>query len=284
MKNTIFLFLLSLATVPSLYAQPASAALAPPASFPALAAGEDQNGAIKGKVLTTDDQPAASVTIVVKSNRRTIVTGEDGSFTLNNLPAGDYDLEISLSGYSTTTQHVTVQTRKTTEISIHLHVSEKQLQEVVVTGGINKFSRTSSDYVAKMPLKNMENPQVYTTITKDLLADQLVFSVDDGLRNATGIQKMWDATGRSGDGGGYYNSRGFILQSQLRNGIAGNVTSRIDAANLEKVEVIKGPSATLFGSSLTSYGGLINRVTKKPYGNFGGEVAYSGGNFGFNRI
>ncbi len=46
----------------------------------------------------------------------------------------------------------------------------------------------------------------------------------------------------------------------------------------------RGPSATLFGSSLTSYGGLINRVTKKPYGNFGGEVSYSGGNFGFNRI
>ncbi len=62
----------------------------------------------------------------------------------------------------------------------------------------------------------MENPQVYTTISRELLADQLVFSVDDGLRNATGLQKMWDATGRSGDGGGYYNARGFILQSQLR--------------------------------------------------------------------
>ena len=284
MKNTILLLLLSIVTVPSLYAQPASAALAPPASSPALETGEDQNGSIKGKVLTADDQPAASVSIVIKSNHRTILTGEDGSFTLNNLPAGDYDLEISLSGYTTTTQHVTVQSRKTAEITIRLQVSQKQLQEVVVTGGINKFSRTSSDYVAKMPLKNMENPQVYTTITKDLLTDQLLFSVDDGLRNATGLQKMWDATGRSGDGGGYYNSRGFILQSQLRNGIAGNVTSRIDAANLERIEVIKGPSATLFGSSLTSYGGLINRVTKKPYGNFGGEAAYSGGNFGFSRI
>jgi len=284
MKNAILLLLSSIVTVSSLRAQPVPAALAPSASSPASAIGEDQNGSIRGKVLTADNQPAASVSIVIKSNRRTILTSEDGSFTLNNLPAGEYDLEISLSGYTTTTEHVTVGARKTAEITIRLQVSEKQLQEVVVTGGINKFSRTSSDYVAKMPLKNMENPQVYTTITKDLLADQLVFSVDDGLRNATGLQKMWDATGRSGDGGGYYNSRGFILQSQLRNGIAGNVTSRIDAANLEKIEVLKGPSATLFGSSLTSYGGLINRVTKKPYGNFGGEVAYSGGNFGFNRI
>lgn len=70
----------------------------------------------------------------------------------------------------------------------------------------------------------------------------------------------------------------------MRNGIAGNVSSKIDAANLERIEVIKGPSATLFGSTLTSYGGLINRVTKKPYDHFGGEVVLSAGSFGFNRL
>lgn len=90
-------------------------------------------------------------------------------------------------------------------------------------------------------------------------------------------------TGRSGDGGSYYNTRGFIVQSQLRNGLAGNVTSDIDAVNLEKLETIKGPSATLFGSALTSYGGLINRVTKKPYETFGGEVTLSAGSYDFQR-
>jgi iron complex outermembrane receptor protein len=239
---------------------------------------------IKGKVLTADGQPAASVTVRVKSNGRTTITDDDGSFTLANLPAGEYDLEISLTGFATTTQHVTVEARRATNLSIHLQISGQQLQEVVVTGGINRLARRSSDDLAKMPLKNTENPQVYTTITKDLLADQLVQSVDDGLRNATGLQKMWDATGRSGDGGGYYNARGFILQSQLRNGVAGNVTSKIDAANLERIEVLKGPSATLFGSTLSSYGGLINRVTKKPYDHLGGEVNYTGGNFDYSRV
>ncbi|HEY1215775.1 MAG TPA: DUF2012 domain-containing protein, partial [Bryobacteraceae bacterium] len=234
--------------------------------------------------MTADGQPAASVTIRVKSNGRTALTDEDGVFTLSNLPAGEYDLEVSLTGFATATQHVIVEPRHTTNLSIRLQVSEQQLQEVVVTGGANRLARRSSDDLAKMPLKNMENPQVYTTITKDLLADQLAQSVDDGLRNATGLQKMWDATGRSGDGGGYYNARGFILQSQLRDGIAGNVTSKIDAANLEKIEVLKGPSATLFGSTLTSYGGLINRVTKKPYDRFGGEVTFTAGNFGYSRI
>lgn len=245
---------------------------------------EDNKGTVKGKVYTVDGQPAAAVTIVVKGTRRSTLTEEDGSFILRNLPAGHYELEISLTGFAPTTQSVVVEYRKITAVSIQLQVSGQQLQEVVVTGGRNKFARTGSNYVAKMPLSNLENPQVYTTITKDLMTDQLVFSVDDAIRNATGVQKMWDATGRSGDGGGYYNSRGFILQSQLRNGIAGNVTSKIDAANLERLEVIKGPSATLFGSSLTSYGGLINRVTKQPYSSFGGEVTWAGGNFGFNRV
>ncbi|HTI09145.1 MAG TPA: TonB-dependent receptor [Puia sp.] len=259
-----------------------------PATPPTVSTGdeEDNRGTVKGKVTTADGQSAGSVTVVLKSKGifRYTITEEDGSFTLRNLPVGSYDLEISLTGFATTTQNITVENKKTTDITIRLQLSGQQLQEVVVTGGHNKFSRSTSNYVAKMPLKNMENPQVYTTITKDLMADQLVFSVDDAIRNATGIQKMWDATGRSGDGGGYYNSRGFILQSQLRNGIAGNVTSKIDASNLERLEVIKGPSATLFGSTLTSYGGLINRVTKKPYATFGGEVTWSGGNFGFNRV
>ena len=249
-----------------------------------LFAHEEPVPPVKGTILTADGQPAAAVTVRIKSNGRTTLTADDGSFVLYNLPAGEYDLEISFTGFQTTIEHITVQAHHTTNLNIRLQVSEKQLEQVVVTGGINKFSRSSSDYVSKMPLKNLENPQVYSTIPREVLTDQLVFTVDDGVKNATGLQKMWDATGRSGDGGAYYNSRGFILQSELRNGIAGNVTSKIDAANLEKIEVIKGPSATLFGSSLTSYGGLINRVTKKPYDGLGGEIQYSGGNFGFNRV
>jgi iron complex outermembrane receptor protein len=67
-----------------------------------------------------------------------------------------------------------------------------------------------------------------------------------------------------------------VVSSQLRNGVTSSVTSTVDAINLEKLEAIKGPSATLYGSALTSYGGLLNRVTKKPYETFGDEVAVSG--------
>ncbi len=225
----------------------------------AVRSEEENNGIIKGKVTTSDGQPAAFVNVQVSGSRRSTLTDESGNFTLRALAAGEYDLEISLTGFATTTQHVSVVNGLSSVVSIQLQVSAHQLQAVVVTGGRNKFARTSSDHAAKMPLKNIENAQVYTTITKELMDNQLVFSLDDAIRNAPGIQKMWEATGRSGDGGSYYNSRGFILQSQLRNGIAGNVSNKIDAANIERIEVLKGPSDTLFGSSLTSYGGLIRQ-------------------------
>lgn len=244
---------------------------------------KEATGIIKGKLTTSDGKPAASVTVQLKGTKKYTTTNDDGTFTLRSQP-GEYTIQVSLVGYETVTQNVTVEDNKAVNIFLQLKVSEQQLNEVVVSSKRNKYIKDISDYVAKIPLKKLENSQVYTTITKELLNDQMIFTVDDATKNTSGLQKMWEATGRGGDGGAYYNSRGFILQSQLRNGVAGNVTSKIDVANIESIEVIKGPSATLFGSALTSYGGLINRITKKPYANFGGEVSYAAGSYGYSRI
>jgi iron complex outermembrane receptor protein len=36
-----------------------------------------------------------------------------------------------------------------------------------VSGGVNKFAQKETDYIARMPLKNLENPQVYNSIGKE---------------------------------------------------------------------------------------------------------------------
>ncbi|NSL86758.1 TonB-dependent receptor [Chitinophaga sp. Mgbs1] len=250
----------------------------------AITPDEEATGTIRGKVLTSDGRPAADVIVLLKETNQTTVSESDGAFAFSRVTPGNHEIVISLMGHNTIVEQVQVAAGKISRVTLKLTTSSKELQEVVVAGNQQKLIRTTTYDVAKIPLKNMENPQVYTTITKELLKQQLVFSVDDAMQNATGITKMWGATGRGGDGGSFYVSRGFVVQSQLRNGIAGNVTSRIDAANLDRIEVIKGPSATLFGNALTSYGGLINRVTKKPYDVTGGEVAIAAGSFGFNRV
>ena len=85
-----------------------------------------------------------------------------------------------------------------------------------------------------MPLKSIENPQVYSSIDKVVLDNQLIYTVDDALRNVTGVQRMWSANNRAGDGGAYINLRGFISSNSMRNGLVGPVTTSMDAINLEK--------------------------------------------------
>ncbi|MFD1469975.1 TonB-dependent receptor domain-containing protein [Hymenobacter caeli] len=250
-----------------------------------VAAAQAQQGAIRGRVTTSDGAPAEAVTVGLKGQGQGAITDEQGRYGLERVRDGSYTLVVSALGLQTAERPVTVRGGQAAAVDFVLTENAAQLAEVVVRANrVNRFARKASDYVGKMPLTNLENPQVYATVGKEVLAEQLVYTVDDALRNAPGVQRMWEATGRAGDGGGYYNSRGFVLQSRLRNGIAGNVTSDIDASNLEKLEVIKGPSATLFGSALTSYGGLLNRVTKKPNETFGGEVAVAGGSYGFHRV
>ena len=243
-----------------------------------------QQARIQGRITDAAGQPVSDAAVSVRGTSLGTNTDASGDYSLA-LPSGTHYLGVRLLGYNAQERRVTLQAGETQTQMFTLTLGNKELQEVTVEGArTNRFARKSSEYVGKMPLANLENPQVYATVGKELLTEQLVYSVDDATRNVPGLQKMWDATGRGGDGGAFYASRGFVVASQLRNGVAGNVTSDIDAINLEKLEVIKGPSATLFGSALTSYGGLLNRVTKKPLDTFGGEVNVAVGSYGFHRV
>lgn len=162
--------------------------------------------------------------------------------------------------------------------------SLKVLKEVIVNTNKYKYKREKSTTVSKMPLNNIENPQVYNTVTAELMKEQVVTTFNDALKNATGITRLWESTGRGGDGAEYFSMRGFSVQPTMINGLPGINNGSIDPANVETIEVIKGPSGTLFGSSLISYGGLINVVTKKPYAGFGGEISYNAGTFGMDRL
>jgi len=162
--------------------------------------------------------------------------------------------------------------------------SIQKLKEVILNTEKYKYKRERSTTVAKLPLNNIENPQVYNTVTSELLKEQVVTNFNDALKNATGISRLWESTGRGEDGAEYYSIRGFAVQPTMINGLPGINYGSIDPINIDNIEVIKGPSGTLFGSSLISYGGLINIVTKKPYQNFGGEISYNAGTYGMDRV
>lgn len=244
----------------------------------------DNGGSVKGVITTSDNKPAPGVVVVLKGSKKTTLTDDNGTYLLRNITPGNYTIEVSLTGYETSSQQVTVEKDKTATINLQLNISEKNLNEVEVVAARNKYTKSSSDYVAKLPLKNIENPQVYSVISSELMKDQVVSNYEDALNNAPGISKLWSSTGREGDGAGYYSLRGFAVQPTLVNGLPGLTNGGLDIANIDRIEVVKGPSGTLFGSSVISYGGLINTVTKKPYDSFGGEISYTGGSYGLNRL
>lgn len=244
---------------------------------------QSATGSLKGKVVTSEGNPAEGVTVQIENTNRGTITDDQGTFHFRKLSPGEYTLLISLTGYEKQKQKVTVDAGDETAVPVTLHVGNKDLSEVVVTGR-PRFQVRESDYIARLPLKNLENPQVYNVVSKELMQEQVITSFDDALKNAPGVNKLWTSTGRGNDGGGYYSMRGFSVQARLVNGLAGASNGSPDPANIERIETIKGPSGTLFGSSLVSFGGLINTVTKKPYRLFGGEVSYTGGSYGLNRV
>jgi iron complex outermembrane receptor protein len=151
--------------------------------------------------------------------------------------------------------------------------TEQQLQEVTIFGKINNHN-----YATKIPLKNIENPQFVSTVNHQIIVEQNATDISSILKNIPGIVKSWSSIA------GYYTSRGFNTRNYIRNGVSGYVTADVDIANIEKVEAIKGPSGTLFGSTLASFGGLLNRITKKPNEETKIEIGYQGGSYDLNRF
>lgn len=247
-------------------------------------ATEEPNSVIKGKVVSSDGQPAAFVSVQIKNKNRGTYTNENGEFVFKKLQPGKYILQVTLVGHNEVEKEVELGDAETVAVVLNVEASGQELQEVIVSAGTNRFAKKESDYVARLPLKNIENPQVYNTVGKELIQEQGIVSFDDALKNAPGVNRLWSSTGRPNDGAGFFSMRGFSVQPSMINGIAGLTNGSIDPANIERIETIKGPSGTLFGSSLISFGGLMNIVTKKPYEKFGGELTYTAGGFGLSRV
>lgn len=246
-----------------------------------------QNATITGTVTDNNETALLGVNVYLKNTTKGTQTNENGNFEIANLENGDYILSISYLGFKTREISISISNNQNTTLeNVILYEGNEILSEVVIEGERrNKFSRKKTAYVSKLPLKDLENSAVYTTVTNELLESQIVTNFDDAMKNATGIAKLWESTGRSpGEGTAYFSTRGFSVQPQLVNGMPGFTFSAVDPSYIERIEVIKGPSATLFGSTVTSLGGLINVVTKKPYEGFGGSVSYTAGSFGLNRV
>jgi catecholate siderophore receptor len=154
--------------------------------------------------------------------------------------------------------------------------NETSLPEVKVQG--NKdigYSPVFSTAATKSNAPLRDVPQTVNVIPKQLIRDQGARSMQDVLRNVPGVSMS------NGDGQrDQVTIRGFsAIADQFIDGIRDDALYFRDLSNIERVEVLKGPAAVLYGRG--SSGGLINRVTKKPQAGTFGEVMV---NFGSNDL
>lgn len=254
-------------------------------SLPALLLAQ-QTGTIEGEVFTIDGKPFSYASIRLRDTKFNTSVNEQGEYKLT-APKGEYILEVSYANYTVSTVAVKVQAGETTKLDrITVQSKSTQLREIIVSDiQRNKFARKETQDIARMPLANLENPQAYSVITKDLMMET---SATDYITAMAQVPGAVIANGVNDSGHGVL-MRGFSNTNQggsnmVRNGMPVESRAVSEIFNLEKVEVIKGPSATLFGAQSSSYGGIINNVTKKPFESLRGEVSYTTGSFGMNRI
>ena len=105
----------------------------------------------------------------------------------------------------------------------------------------------------------IDTPQSTQAITRQALEDAGATSVADAFQYLAGITP---GNVNGGLEGNEYLARGFNADNILINGNRGGRPVALDTANVERVEAIRGPTATLFGRA--DPGGLVNVVTKQP--------------------
>jgi len=121
------------------------------------------------------------------------------------------------------------------------------------------------------PAENV--PQSISVINANLMQDIGAYEFDQAIRYTVGVTPRQNAPDAS-------IVRGFIVGNRYRNGF---FMPRIatDIANLDRIEIIKGPSASIAGNSES--GGFVNFITKRPLFQPANSIAATVGSYGYYR-
>lgn len=205
----------------------------------------------------------AAITLVGSGNGT--ITDSAGQFSLE----GKGIIQVTFVGYKTAKMQALPDLMR-----IELQPEVNQLQTVEVTGRAAKDYNSDYSFSAtRVSALNKDIPQSITSITKELMADRQAFQLADAVKIASGVIPS-----------SYYNQytiRGISQneEGQIVNGMRTRQHYFLQplTANIERVEVIKGPASATFSS--VDPGGSINLVTKKPLANQRKEASLSTGSF-----
>lgn len=212
-------------------------------------------GTIKGTVKDKESgETIIGASVVWETDKgRGAATDFNGNFSLI-LPVGDQKVIITSIGYDAKTVPVTVKKGETTTLNVELGVGAIQQEMVVVSAG--KFEQKVEDLTVSVAV-----------IKPEILESRGSTSAEDAIEQTPGLTIM-DGEAQMRGGSGYSfgaGSRVMLLVDDLPilSGDAGRPSwGFIPTENLSQIEVIKGASSVLYGSSALN--GIINIRTAYP--------------------
>jgi catecholate siderophore receptor len=228
----------------------------------------------RGTVRDANEAAIVGARISVKDKQGKTIdrteTDVSGEFALECFAEGEYVLEISKEGMATVEKRVSF-AKNDLQVS-DIHLETQAVSETVTVQISADFITSTSETATKVPTALRDVPQSVEIVNRSLLDSQAVFSLKDALTNVTAVS-VAQGEGRRDQ----FFIRGFsALGDQFIDGVRDDAPYYRDLSNIEQLEVVKGPSAVLFGRG--SSGGIINRTTKKP--NVFARVGSAEANFG----
>jgi outer membrane receptor for ferrienterochelin and colicins len=213
-----------------------------------------ENTAVKGMVMHKST-PIENATVEITGTIFNSQTDSKGIYTLENIPKGNYKILVTAVGYKTQRKNLTILTPEQIQLNFELQTDDNELNEVVVSGTLKAVKRLES----AVPV------EVYTPV---FFKKNPTPSIYEALQNVNGVRPQLNCgicnTGDIHINGleGPYTSvmiDGMPIVSSLSTvyGLSGIPNSLV-----ERIEIVKGPASSLYGSE--AVGGLINIITKNP--------------------
>lgn len=227
-----------------------------------------QEGTLTGKVTDTDGTPLVGANILVKGSSIGTVTDIDGKYTIR-LATGSQTILASYIGFAEQTFSINVSNSGNNVLDIALEEGTA-LDEVVVSG-------------SKKPEKLTESPATIETIFAREI-EEYAGNPGELIARQKGVDYF-----RAGIATPALNIRGFNSNFNAKNlqvtdgrfsslvatGLPLGPLNTTIKEDIERVELILGPNATLYGPN--AHNGLLNTITKAPRTSQGTTIAINPG-------
>lgn len=209
-----------------------------------------QSVLMKGKVIEKETSEIVFGALIILDNKNVATSDMNGEFTIKT-STGNHLLEINMVGLAPYKEEISLKANDTLMLNVLLLPGKAMLDEVVISAG--KYEQKLSDVTVSMEVIKPSLAENKNTTSLDILMNQVPgVTVSDG-----------QASIRGGSGFSYgAGSRVLMLVDEmpLISADAGDIKwNYVPLENMEQIEVIKGASSALFGSSALN--GVINLRT-----------------------